>query len=249
MPGPDPAANEPAHALNAAIRDLIEVVRTSDLDAVDDAVIAAHTAAVAGVADTLRPHVVDEIRMQAALRYDALDSEAGARMIDVQDLSVDEYIAADRPNPETIFPYSPVVGARNPLSPPVRMWRAAGEDDDGAARGELHGEAVLGDAYNGPPGSVHGGVIAQVFDELLGCLCVTKGIGGFTGTLTVIYRNTTPLNTPITLRAWHDRTEGRKVFAKGTMHHRDTLCAEAEGIFILSEALSPSGGAPPGPVA
>jgi len=83
----------------------------------------------------------------------------------------------------------------------------------------------------------------QTFDELLGCVCVTNGLGGFTGTLTVVYRNPTPLGTPLTLRAWHDRTDGKKIYAKGTMHNGDVLCAEAEGIFVRSDRL-PGGGVP-----
>lgn len=229
----------PAETLNDTLRDLIEVVRTADLDAAGATHVGAQVAALGAIADELRPHVVDGLRMQAALRYDELDEESGARMLDVQDLSDEEYVAAGRPNPEEIFPYSPVVGRLSPVAPPVRLWRAIGETG-----GELHGEAVLGAAYNGPPGSVHGGVIAEVFDEMLGCVCVTKGLGGFTGTLTVVYRSPTPLDTPLTLRAWHDRSAGRKIFAKGTIHAGDTLCAEAEGIFIRSDQLSADGRGP-----
>ena len=86
--------------------------------------------------------------------------------------------------------------------------------------------------YNGPPTGVHGGVIAMVFDELLGSLGALLGIGGFTGTLTIRYLALTPLGQPIRMRSWLDRREGRKTFIHGTMHDGATLCAEAEGIFI-----------------
>ena len=141
-------------------------------------------------------------------------------------------------NPNEFFPYSPVVGRLNPISPPVEMWRA-----DGEAGQEIHGSVSFPAAFNGPPGAVHGGVIAETFDELLGCVCVTNGLGGFTGTLTVVYRSLTPLGTPLTLRAWHDRSEGKKIYAKGTLHNGETLCAEAEGIFVRSNRL-PGGGVP-----
>lgn len=229
----------PGEALNDALRDLIEVVRTADLDAAGSALVDEQAAGVRSITEALRPHTVAGLRMQAALEYDLLAADSGARMLEVQDLSDEEFVAEGRPNPEEIFPYSPVVGRLSPLAPPVRLWRALGETG-----GELHGEATLGAAYNGPPGSVHGGVIAEVFDEMLGCMCVTKGLGGFTGTLTVVYRTPTPLDTPLALRAWHDRSEGRKIFAKGTIHHGDVLCAEAEGIFIRSDQLSPDGRGP-----
>ena len=46
------------------------------------------------------------------------------------------------------------------------------------------------------------------------------------------------------MRGWIDRQEGRKIFICGTMHDGETLCAEAEGIFIqprtsvIEEALA-----------
>lgn len=224
----------PAEDLTDAIRDLIEVVRTADLDEVD---LRALIGSVRSVADTLRPRVVDAMRMQAALQYEHFLDNVGMDAASPQ--GVDD--ARDgRLDPTEFFPYSPVVGPLNPIAPPVRMWRV--HTDNG---GEIHGDVTFGAAFNGPPDCVHGGVIAETMDELLGCVCVTNGLGGFTGTLTVIYRSPTPLGTRLTLRGWHDRSEGRKIFAKGTIHHGDTLCAEAEGIFIRSDSL-PGGGVRPG---
>ncbi|MEY3805580.1 MAG: hypothetical protein RIR69_392, partial [Actinomycetota bacterium] len=31
---------------------------------------------------------------------------------------------------------------------------------------------------------------------------------------------------------WVEKVEGRKIFTKGTAHNGDTLCAEAEGLFL-----------------
>ncbi|MBW1881883.1 MAG: PaaI family thioesterase [Deltaproteobacteria bacterium] len=121
------------------------------------------------------------------------------------------------------FPYSPIIGPMNPVAPPVE-FRLEGE--------ELHAEHRFDVPYNGPPTGVHGGVVAMVFDELLGCLAALLGVGGFTGTLTIRYRALTPLGQPIRMRSWLDRREGRKAFIHGTMHDGATLCAEAEGIFI-----------------
>ena len=61
------------------------------------------------------------------------------------------------------MPYSPISGKRNPISPPIRLWR------DGEA---VRGEAVFSPTYAGPPNSVHGGIIAAVFDELLSMACL-----------------------------------------------------------------------------
>lgn len=224
--------------LNDAIRDLIDVVRTADLEGIG---LDEQVRSVQSLADGLRPHRHDGMRMQAALKYENLMADVSERMAEVTgaDGELDDQAKPGMQDPNEFFPYSPVVGALNPLAPPVKMWRA-----DGEAGQEIHGTVTLGSAYNGPPDCVHGGVVAEIIDELLGCVCVAKGVGGFTGTLTVVYRNPTPLSAPLTLRGWHDRSEGRKVFAKGTIHHGDTLCAEAEGVFIRSEMLSPDGRGP-----
>jgi hypothetical protein len=133
----------------------------------------------------------------------------------------------DTDSPAEFFPYSPAIGPLNPVAPPV-AFQLVGR--------ELEAEHVFDAPYNGPPTAVHGGVIALVFDELLGTLGAMLGIGGFTGTLKVVYRSLTPLHQPIRMRSWVDREEGVKVFIKGTMHtgegEHERLCAEAEGIFI-----------------
>lgn len=228
-----------AEDLNNALRELIDVVRTADLDGVelDDQI-----RSLRALSDGLRPRRHEGMRMQAALKYENLMDDVSERMADAGgpgDDGEDTYAKQGMQDPNDFFPYSPVVGRLNPIAPPVEMWRA-----EGPAGQEIHGAATIGAPYNGPPDCVHGGVIAEIMDELLGCVCVTNGIGGFTGTLTVVYRSTTPLSQPLTLRGWHDRSEGRKVFAKGTIRHGDTLCVEAEGIFIRSAALSGDGRGP-----
>ncbi len=134
--------------------------------------------------------------------------------------------------PAEFFPYSPIIGPRNPIAAPIRFDVVPLE---GGAK-EIRAEHTFDAPYNGPPGSVHGGVIALVFDELLGCIGAVSDVGGFTGRLTISYRSLTPIGKPIRMRSWIERTEGVKTFIKGTMHcdtpAPDTLCAEAEGIFI-----------------
>jgi acyl-coenzyme A thioesterase PaaI-like protein len=119
---------------------------------------------------------------------------------------------------------SPVCGQSNPLAAPLRMW----------ADGELtRGEAVYGAAYEGPTYSVHGGVVAGAFDELLGVAQVASGNAGMTGTLTIRLRQPTPLGRKIDYEAGFDRMEGRKIFAWGRSYADGDLLVEAEGIFIV----------------
>ncbi|MBA4022844.1 MAG: thioesterase [Gordonia sp.] len=81
--------------------------------------------------------------------------------------------------------------------------------------------------------AAHGGQVAVAFDDLMG-MAGALGSKGITRTayLTVNYRAITPLNTELKLRSWVDRMDGRKVFLRATLHNGDTLCAEADGLFI-----------------
>jgi acyl-coenzyme A thioesterase PaaI-like protein len=131
-------------------------------------------------------------------------------------------------NPSEFFPFSPVVGPLNAISP-LAHFEFDGE--------RLHGTANLGATYNGPPGMVHGGIIALVFDELLGATNVCHGLGGFTGTLSVRYEKPTFIDTELVLEGWIDRVEGRKVFTHGTISIDGGVTARAEGIFIQTATM------------
>ena len=94
------------------------------------------------------------------------------------------------------------------------------------------GTVTCGSAYEGPPGHVHGGYVAALFDELLGLTQSLSGKHGMTGRLTVHYRSPTPLHTELRVEGTLDRSAGRKILCTGRMYAGDTLCAEAEGLFI-----------------
>jgi acyl-CoA thioesterase FadM len=69
-------------------------------------------------------------------------------------------------------------------------------------------------------------------DELLGFAQSMGGQPGMTGTLTIRYRSPTPLHTELRLQARVDGVERRKTLASGEIYAGETLCAEAEGIFV-----------------
>lgn len=131
-------------------------------------------------------------------------------------------------DPHASFEHSPFIGRANPLSPPMRLQ----EIDR-----KVHGRVVFGSAYEGPPGCVHGGYVAGVFDELLGATQSLSGQPGMTGTLTIKYRSPTPLHTELHLVGEFTGTERRKIFTTGQLFAvspdgDERLCAEAEAIFV-----------------
>lgn len=129
---------------------------------------------------------------------------------------------------QDLFPTSPIIGLANPLAPPVQVWAVEGE---GGER-ELRGRARFGYAYEGPPTCVHGGVLAETFDEVLGAANVMTGRGGMTGTLTVRFRRPTPLLADLDVVARQTGHEGRKLFCWAGIYHQGELTAEAEAVFI-----------------
>jgi acyl-coenzyme A thioesterase PaaI-like protein len=131
--------------------------------------------------------------------------------------------AANAGDPHAFFDHSPIAGRANPLAPPIEM-----EIDDRRVIGRVR----YGAAYEGPPGSVHGGHIAAAFDEVLGMAQSLGGQPGMTGTLTIRYRKPTPLHTDLRIEAGIDRIEGRKTFTTGGMYAGDVLTAEADAVFI-----------------
>ena len=123
---------------------------------------------------------------------------------------------------------SPFYGAMNPLSMPMSL----SFDDSVGEFGAVHGDVVFTEPYEGPPGHCHGGFIAGAFDEVLGMTQSLTGRPGMTGKLSITYRSPTPLHTTIRFTGWVDRVDGRKIFTKGTAHNGETLCAEAEALFL-----------------
>jgi len=131
--------------------------------------------------------------------------------------------AANAGGPFAFFDHSPMLGAANPIAPPIELW----PEGEGMA-----GRVTFGAAYEGPPGCVHGGFVAAAFDEVLGCTQTLSGSPGMTARLTVSYRSPTPLHTELRFVGRLDRVDGRKIHTSGEVWAGDTLCAEAEGLFI-----------------
>jgi len=119
--------------------------------------------------------------------------------------------------------HSPVTGPLNALAPRVHL-----ETTDR----EVSATVTYGDAYEGPPGCLHGGFIAAIFDEVLGLAQALSGAPGMTGRLVVTYRSPTPLNTELRVVGRLDSVEGRKILTSGEIRDGDRLCAEAIGTFI-----------------
>jgi uncharacterized protein (TIGR00369 family) len=123
--------------------------------------------------------------------------------------------------------YSPVYGPGNPVAPPL----VATDSPEGRATGR----ATLGKAHEGPPGLVHGGVVATLLDHVLARAVRAAGRGGLTATLTVTFRRPVQLGVPLRATAELTGQDGRRTTATARLvaeDDPDTTLAEAEGLFV-----------------
>ena len=118
---------------------------------------------------------------------------------------------------------NPLAGYANPIAPPVNTWF---EDE------KALGRCLCGWVYEGPPGSVHGGFVAAIFDQFMGMAQRLGGQPGMTGYLHVNYHARTPLNTELRLEGELIKVEGRKTIIAAKMFAGDTLTASCEALFV-----------------
>ena len=173
-------------------------------------------------------------RLMDAAVVTQLDEDARTELAGRIDELAEELAAKSRetmpwPDPESMArgyrPYSPVIGAANPIAPPMSVRTI----DDGS----VVGEATMRPIHEGPPAVVHGGWVATLLDQLLGHANAAAGVGGFTAELTVRYRRPTPYGVPLTIKARTDSVNGRRVHASGEIVADGVVTAEASGLFLM----------------
>lgn len=141
------------------------------------------------------------------------ESMVGARMADRSGLRKDGY--RDR---------SPVSGMLNPIAPPVRL--TVGEDNSASTT------TTLGLAYQGPPGRVHGGLVATLLDHVMGYAAGTVDQWIFTRSLTVDYDHAVPLFEELEIVARVEQVEGRKIWVVGEIRVAGSVVARARGLWL-----------------
>lgn len=141
--------------------------------------------------------------------------EANRRLFTGQASTVDVFDMMD---------YDPMGGLSNPIAPQLRRVSESAEGVEGVIR--------LGEHYQGPPGRVHGGVIAWILDALLTRAMHAAQKIGVTGTLNIRYMASTPVAVELRCTAKLVRMEGRKMFIEGAIFNGEQQTVQAEGIFL-----------------
>lgn len=177
----------------------------------------------------VRPQTADLLKAADALSAfgDTLDALPSRTAVD----AMNEVNEAGL-NPRDFVERSPLSGPANALAPPMTL-RIVGDESESQ---HVEGTVRFGQAYEGPPGSVHGGFVAAMFDELLGYAQLKPG---YTGQLTISFKAQTPLEADLQLKAWVDREEGRKRWVLGECRVDGNLVTTAEGLFIAPREGTP----------
>jgi acyl-coenzyme A thioesterase PaaI-like protein len=98
--------------------------------------------------------------------------------------------------------------------------------------------------YEGPPGAVHGGIVAAYLDEVLGgAAAEAAGRPAVTGELTVRYVKPVPSETPLLGRGRLVANHGRYVDVEGSLEEFDArrVVATARGRFFPVEPRATRG--------
>ena len=126
-------------------------------------------------------------------------------------------------DPHDNFQFDVVLGLYNPLALPVEMtWEPP----------LAIGRACFTTPYEGPPGCVHGAVIAGAFDQVFNVANLAAEVAGPTARLSISYRRPTLLHRDLVFEGWVERIEGRKIATLGRIVQDGEVTCEAEGLFI-----------------
>lgn len=121
----------------------------------------------------------------------------------------------------------PLRGTDNVVAPPLVFGEPVTRDGVVA-----NAVARCGARHEGPPGLVHGGIVAACFDEVLAVAQRDAGIGGLTRELTVRFRHPLRLDDALVFTAWIETDDGRRARARAACHVADELRADAEAQFV-----------------
>jgi uncharacterized protein (TIGR00369 family) len=92
--------------------------------------------------------------------------------------------------------------------------------------------------FEGPPGHVHGGIIATILDEAMGKVNRQKGVVAPTRRMAIDYLKPVPLGVELRAFGWHVSEQGRKHFRAGEIRSVDgAVLARSEGLFIAIDPV------------
>ena len=188
-----------------------------------------HEEAWARISRNLNDILKHSVRLNASIEtLQNLESETKALVEKFQEANGERAIPAwkkfSAENPAVMLPYSPATGQLNAMAVPDIQYEMQGN--------KVVATMVFSELYEGPPDSVHGGIIAHMWDQVLAFANTAIEAYGFTANLSISYRQPTPINKTVRFEAEVEKTDGYKTVTKGTCYHGDTIVSQVEGLFV-----------------
>lgn len=189
-------------------------------------------AALSALGEQLRAIGAAAAETEAPLDVIAEATDAAAKLralLDTDRRESHHMPSVDEPSRNVRF-FSPVRGLGSSVSPPVDFQPT----DDG-----MGATFTLDKRFEGFPGVAHGGVVAMIFDELLGVTLVKGGYWAMTAWLNVEYKRAIPVLAELVVRGVVTKREGRKTFIRGTLAATsapDEVLATAESLMVQPRA-------------
>lgn len=199
-----PAASIPDESFKLVerVRELVEAVAMTDVDADARAAAAEQIAAIASALRSTR-------RDQALLLVRHPDGRVESMV----------QAGSGRLNPQA----PPVEWLVRPTEPPPGSTPVPVE---------VRARCTFTAAHAGSPGRVYGGVLALVLDEVLGVAARAAGASGMTVVLSVSLKGGTPFGVPVEIVGRYTGSEGRKSLASGEVLVDGVVSAEATAIYV-----------------
>jgi uncharacterized protein (TIGR00369 family) len=111
--------------------------------------------------------------------------------------------------------------------------------------GTVYAEVTMPDHFQGYPGTVHGGIVAALLDEVSGRASMVEDENDFkvTARMTLRYRKRVPTGEPLQMIGWMEHEGGRASKATAEIRlHDGSLAAEAEVLLVdYPDALAEDG--------
>ncbi len=94
-------------------------------------------------------------------------------------------------------------------------------------------QPTVANTFAGPPGLLHGGIIATLLDEAMSKAVRVHGLTAMTRQMEIDYLRPVPSATPIRIEGRLVRSEGRKHWTEAKIvNEKSTILATAKGLFI-----------------
>jgi uncharacterized protein (TIGR00369 family) len=133
-------------------------------------------------------------------------------------------------NPEELTPL--FHGAQNPCFG-CGQANSVGLEFSKSAEGVVVCDAQISDQYEGPPGYLHGGIIATLLDEAMSKANRAQGVTAMTRQMQVEYLRPVPSGAQVRIEGRVTRSEGRKHWTEALIQNTEgVILAHANGLFI-----------------